>query len=282
MRPCVTRSRQARSRKSGKPPIRRSQHRLTDRSLFRSSEAYRKIFSPASTSLAYPREPVTTYGTGRACLSASRQRSPGHDGEMIRPAVSRSLGFEGELAVVVGSWRPAYPGRARPGAPVGRLHLLRRRQGARLSENLRDLRARSFPRPDRSVPGLSPPTRLLRCRPSDARHAPQRTGGAEVRHQFVIHSCRSHRLLLRHITPLAAGDVIRPGTPDGVGCMAAIRPCDENRGHARGGDLRHRHAAGPRGRQKIAGRCCVDKNQPAILTRAVFLRSFEAGGRFRR
>jgi 2-keto-4-pentenoate hydratase/2-oxohepta-3-ene-1,7-dioic acid hydratase in catechol pathway len=58
----------------------------------------------------------------------------GHEGEMVRPRVSTSFDFEGELAVVIGrGGRHIAAERARS---CRRLHLLRRWQRARLSEIL--------------------------------------------------------------------------------------------------------------------------------------------------
>ena len=61
-----------------------------------------------------------------------------HEGEMIRPKVSTNFDFEGELAVVIGrGGRHIKPDRAIE--PHRRLHLLHRRQRARLPEILGDL-----------------------------------------------------------------------------------------------------------------------------------------------
>ena len=63
----------------------------------------------------------------------------GHEGEMIRPTISTNFDFEGELAVDHRQRRAPHPEGARARARR-RLHLLRRRQRARLPEILRDLR----------------------------------------------------------------------------------------------------------------------------------------------
>src|SRR5260221_638262 len=118
----------------------------------------------------------------------------GH-GEMIRPAVSQSFDFEGELAVVIACGVRHIPGRARARSRR-RLYLLCRRQRARLSEILGDF-GKEFSR-DRAARSLDRYHRRdYRSGPPHVDDAAERTGGAEVGHRSPdLFGAADHRLLL--------------------------------------------------------------------------------------
>ena len=119
----------------------------------------------------------------------------GQDGEMIRPSVSQHFDFEGELAIVIG--------RGGRHIPVARALDHVAGYTCFVDGSVRDYQKFSVTS-GKNFPGTGPlgpwivtsdeipdPTRL------DAHHAPQRRGGAEVRHRPPdLLRAADHRLLL--------------------------------------------------------------------------------------
>ena len=119
----------------------------------------------------------------------------GHEGEMIRPSVSEQFRFRGRAGGGDRPRRPPHPGRARAGSRR-RLHLLRRRQRARLPEILGDL-GQEFPRHRPARPLDRHDRRNSRSDPAHADHAAQRQGDAALRHRSAdLLGAADHRLLL--------------------------------------------------------------------------------------
>ena len=179
---CATRSRPTRWRRSAPPPrMRRPDHKLADVRFLPVIPNPEKILCAGINYRSHAAETGRELPKQPSMFIRLADTLVGHDGEMIRPSVSDHFDFEGELALVIGQRRPAYPGRARARS-CRRLHLLRRRQRARLPEILRHLGqefprhrpARALDRHHRRDPGSDP---------ADPDHPAQRPGGAAVRHR---------------------------------------------------------------------------------------------------
>jgi 2-keto-4-pentenoate hydratase/2-oxohepta-3-ene-1,7-dioic acid hydratase in catechol pathway len=139
----------------------------------------------------------------------------GHDGEMIRPAVSECFDFEGELAIVIG----------RPGRHIKPEQALSYVAGYTcfVDGSVRDYQKISVTS-GKNFPGTGPlgpfivttdeipdPSRLTLT---------TRLNGVEVQHSgtdLLIHSVPQIIAFCSDFTPLSPGDVIATGTPEGVG-----------------------------------------------------------------
>jgi len=139
----------------------------------------------------------------------------GHDGEMIRPSVSTNFDFEGELAVVIG----------RGGRHIAAEQALDHVAGYTcfVDGSVRDYQKFSVTS-GKNFPGTGPlgpfivtrdeipdPTRLTLT---------TRLNGTEMQRSgtdLLIYSIPQIIAFCSDFTPLAAGDVIATGTPDGVG-----------------------------------------------------------------
>jgi 2-keto-4-pentenoate hydratase/2-oxohepta-3-ene-1,7-dioic acid hydratase in catechol pathway len=139
----------------------------------------------------------------------------GHDGEMIRPRVSTSFDFEGELAVVIG----------RAGRHIAAERALDHVAGYTcfVDGSVRDYQKFSVTS-GKNFPGTGPlgpwivtrdeipdPTRLVLT---------TRLNGTEMQRSgtdLLIYSIPQIIAFCSDFTPLSAGDVIATGTPDGVG-----------------------------------------------------------------
>jgi 2-keto-4-pentenoate hydratase/2-oxohepta-3-ene-1,7-dioic acid hydratase in catechol pathway len=139
----------------------------------------------------------------------------GHEGEMIRPAVSQSFDFEGELAIVIG--------RGGRHIPVARALEHVAGYTCFVDGSVRDYQkisvtsGKNFPATGPLGPWLvtadeiADPSRLTLV---------TRLNGQEVQKSgtdLLIHSVSQIIAFCSDFTPLAAGDVIATGTPDGVG-----------------------------------------------------------------
>jgi 2-keto-4-pentenoate hydratase/2-oxohepta-3-ene-1,7-dioic acid hydratase in catechol pathway len=139
----------------------------------------------------------------------------GHEGEMIRPAVSHSFDFEGELAVVIG--------RGGRHIPVARALEHVAGYTCFVDGSVRDYQkisvtsGKNFPATGPLGPWIvtadeiADPSRLTLV---------TRLNGQEVQKSgtdLLIHSVPQIIAFCSDVTPLAAGDVIATGTPDGVG-----------------------------------------------------------------
>jgi 2-keto-4-pentenoate hydratase/2-oxohepta-3-ene-1,7-dioic acid hydratase in catechol pathway len=139
----------------------------------------------------------------------------GHEGEMIRPSVSQSFDFEGELAVVI----------ARGGRHIPVERALDHVAGYTcfVDGSVRDYQkfsvtsGKNFPATGPLGPWIvttdeiADPTRLTLV---------TRLNGQEVQKSstdLLIHSVPHIIAFCSDFTPLAAGDVIATGTPEGVG-----------------------------------------------------------------
>src|SRR5262249_19931312 len=125
----------------------------------------------------------------------------GHEGEMIRPSVSQSFDFEGELAVVIGrAGRPLC--RSRP-----RMSSLRRGRLAGLSKLLR-ASGKEFPRHGSARALDRHHRRDCGSGPPHAHDAAERAGGAEVSHRSPdLFGAADHRVLLGlHAAPAGRRD----------------------------------------------------------------------------
>jgi 2-keto-4-pentenoate hydratase/2-oxohepta-3-ene-1,7-dioic acid hydratase in catechol pathway len=139
----------------------------------------------------------------------------GHEGEMIRPSVSQSFDFEGELAVVI----------ARGGRHIPVERALDHGAGYTcfVDGSVRDYQkfsvtsGKNFPATGPLGPWIvttdeiADPTRLTLA---------TRLNGQEVQKSstdLLIHSVPQIIAFCSDFTPLAAGDVIATGTPEGVG-----------------------------------------------------------------
>src|SRR5882724_11491136 len=138
-----------------------------------------------------------------------------HEGEMIRPKVSTSFDFEGELAVIIG----------RPGRHISQDEALDYVAGYTCfcDASVRDFTKYSLVA-SKNFAGTGPlgpwivtadeipdPTRLTLV---------TRLNGAEMQRSgtdMLIHSIPAIIAFCSVFTPLAPGDVIATGTPDGIG-----------------------------------------------------------------
>ena len=139
----------------------------------------------------------------------------GHDGEMIRPSVSEHFDFEGEFALVIG--------RAGRHIPVERALEHVAGYTCFVDGSVRDYQKFSVTS-GKNFPGTGPlgpwlvtadeipdPTRLTLT---------TRLNGQQVQHSgtdLLIYSVPQIIAFCSDFTPLAPGDVIATGTPDGVG-----------------------------------------------------------------
>ena len=139
----------------------------------------------------------------------------GHDGEMIRPKISECFDFEGELAVVIG----------RGGRHIGVAQALDHVAGYTcfVDGSVRDYQKISVTS-GKNFPGTGPlgpwivtsdeipdPSRLTLA---------TRLNGKEVQRSgtdLLIHSVPEIVAFCSEFTPLAPGDIIATGTPEGVG-----------------------------------------------------------------
>jgi 2-keto-4-pentenoate hydratase/2-oxohepta-3-ene-1,7-dioic acid hydratase in catechol pathway len=139
----------------------------------------------------------------------------GHDGEMIRPSVSDSFDFEGELAVVIG----------KAGRHIKAEHALDHVAGYTcfVDGSVRDFQKFSVTS-GKNFPGTGPlgpwlvtadeipdPSRLTLM---------TRLNGKEVQHSptdLLIYAIPQIIAFCSDFTALSAGDVIATGTPEGVG-----------------------------------------------------------------
>ena len=139
----------------------------------------------------------------------------GHEGEMIRPKVSDNFDFEGELAVVIG----------RPGRHIPEARALDHVAGYTcfVDGSVRDFQKHSVTA-GKNFPGSGPlgpwivttdeipdPSRLVLT---------TRLNGKEVQRSgtdLLIYSIPTIIAFVSDITPLAPGDIIATGTPEGVG-----------------------------------------------------------------
>ncbi len=139
----------------------------------------------------------------------------GHDGEMVRPTVSANFDFEGELAVVIG----------RGGRHIAAEHALDHVAGYTcfVDGSVRDYQKYSVTS-GKNFPATGPlgpwivtrdeipdPTRLTLT---------TRLNGTEMQRSgtdLLIYSIPQIIAFCSDFTPLAAGDVIATGTPEGVG-----------------------------------------------------------------
>ena len=139
----------------------------------------------------------------------------GHEGEMIRPSVSQHFDFEGELAVVIG--------RGGRHIPVDRAFEHVAGYTCFVDGSVRDYQKFSVTS-GKNFPGTGPlgpwivttdeipdPTRLTLT---------TRLNGTQVQHSgtdLLIYSVPQIIAFCSDFTPLAPGDVIATGTPEGVG-----------------------------------------------------------------
>jgi len=139
----------------------------------------------------------------------------GHDGAMIRPAVSDNFDFEGELAVVIG----------RPGRHIKAAQALDHVAGYTcfVDGSVRDYQKFSVTS-GKNFPGTGPlgpwlvttdeipdPSRLTLM---------TRLNGAQVQHSptdLLIYAIPQIIAFCSDFTALSAGDIIATGTPEGVG-----------------------------------------------------------------
>src|SRR6185295_14565669 len=139
----------------------------------------------------------------------------GHEGEMVRPSVSQSFDFEGELAIVIG--------RGGRHIPVARALEHVAGYTCFVDGSVRDYQkisvtsGKNFPATGPLGPWIvtadeiADPSRLTLV---------TRLNGQEVQKSgtdLLIHSVPQIIAFCSDVTPLAAGDVIATGTPDGVG-----------------------------------------------------------------
>jgi 2-keto-4-pentenoate hydratase/2-oxohepta-3-ene-1,7-dioic acid hydratase in catechol pathway len=139
----------------------------------------------------------------------------GHDGEMIRPSISECFDFEGELAIVIG----------RGGRHIGVAQALDHVAGYTcfVDGSVRDYQKISVTS-GKNFPGTGPlgpwivttdeipdPSRLTLVTRLNG-HEVQRSGT-----DLLIHSVPEIIAFCSAFTPLAPGDIIATGTPEGVG-----------------------------------------------------------------
>jgi 2-keto-4-pentenoate hydratase/2-oxohepta-3-ene-1,7-dioic acid hydratase in catechol pathway len=139
----------------------------------------------------------------------------GHDGEMVRPSVSQQFDFEGELAVVVG--------RGGRHIPVERALDHVAGYTCFIDGSVRDYQkfsvtsGKNFPATGPLGPWIvttdeiADPTRLTLTTRLNGRDV-QKSGT-----DLLIYSVPQIIAFCSDLTPLAAGDVIATGTPEGVG-----------------------------------------------------------------
>jgi 2-keto-4-pentenoate hydratase/2-oxohepta-3-ene-1,7-dioic acid hydratase in catechol pathway len=139
----------------------------------------------------------------------------GHDGEMVRPSVSQQFDFEGELAVVVG--------RGGRHIPVERALEHVAGYTCFIDGSVRDYQkfsvtsGKNFPATGPLGPWIvttdeiADPTRLTLTTRLNGRQV-QKSGT-----DLLIYSVPQIIAFCSDFTPLAAGDVIATGTPEGVG-----------------------------------------------------------------
>jgi 2-keto-4-pentenoate hydratase/2-oxohepta-3-ene-1,7-dioic acid hydratase in catechol pathway len=139
----------------------------------------------------------------------------GHDGEMIRPSVSQSFDFEGELAVVIG----------RGGRHIAVERALEHVAGYTcfVDGSVRDYQKFSVTS-GKNFPATGPlgPWIVTTDQIADPKRLTlvTRLNGQEVQKSstdLLIHSVPQIIAFCSDFTPLAAGDVIATGTPEGVG-----------------------------------------------------------------
>ena len=151
----------------------------------------------------------------------------GHEGDMVRPRVSREFDFEGELAVVIG----------RPGRHISTARALDHVAGYTcfVDGSVRDYQKFSVTS-GKNFPGTGPlgpwivttdeipdPARLMLT---------TRLNGVEVQRSstgLLIHSIPEIIAFCSEFTALSAGDVIATGTPEGVGHQPPAAAMDEGR-----------------------------------------------------
>jgi 2-keto-4-pentenoate hydratase/2-oxohepta-3-ene-1,7-dioic acid hydratase in catechol pathway len=139
----------------------------------------------------------------------------GHEGEMIRPRVSREFDFEGELAVVIG----------RPGRHIRAGRALDHVAGYTcfIDGSVRDYQKFSVTS-GKNFPGTGPLGPWIVTTdeiPDPARLTlTTRLNGVEMQRSstgLLIHSVAEIIAFCSDFTALSAGDVIATGTPEGVG-----------------------------------------------------------------
>jgi 2-keto-4-pentenoate hydratase/2-oxohepta-3-ene-1,7-dioic acid hydratase in catechol pathway len=139
----------------------------------------------------------------------------GHEGEMVRPAVSRCFDFEGELAVVIG----------RPGRHIPAERALDHVAGYTCfcDGSVRDYQKFSVTS-GKNFPATGPlgPWIVTCDEIGDAKGLvlTTRLNGEQVQHastDLLIYSVAQIIAFCSDFTPLAAGDIIATGTPEGVG-----------------------------------------------------------------
>ena len=139
----------------------------------------------------------------------------GHEGEMICPAVSRCFDFEGELALVIG-----HPGRH---IPVERALDHVAGYTCFCDGSVRDYQKFSVTS-GKNFPATGPlgPWIVTHDEIGDAKGLvlTTRLNGQQVQHSstdLLIYSVAQIIAFCSDFTPLAAGDIIATGTPEGVG-----------------------------------------------------------------
>jgi 2-keto-4-pentenoate hydratase/2-oxohepta-3-ene-1,7-dioic acid hydratase in catechol pathway len=139
----------------------------------------------------------------------------GHDGELIRPSVSQSFDFEGELALVIG----------RPGRHIPVEQALDHVAGYTcfVDGSVRDYQKFSVTS-GKNFPGTAPlgPWIVTTDEITDPKRMilVTRLNGQEVQRSstdLLIYSVPQIIAFCSDFTPLAPGDIIATGTPEGVG-----------------------------------------------------------------
>jgi 2-keto-4-pentenoate hydratase/2-oxohepta-3-ene-1,7-dioic acid hydratase in catechol pathway len=139
----------------------------------------------------------------------------GHDGELIRPSVSQSFDFEGELALVIG----------RPGRHIPVEQALDHVAGYTcfVDGSVRDYQKFSVTS-GKNFPGTAPlgPWIITTDEITDPKRMilVTRLNGQEVQRSstdLLIYSVPQIIAFCSDFTPLAPGDIIATGTPEGVG-----------------------------------------------------------------
>ena len=139
----------------------------------------------------------------------------GHDGEMIRPKISTNFDFEGELAIVIG----------RPGRYIKKEDALAHVAGYTIfvDGSVRDYQKFSVTS-GKNFPGTGPlgPWIVTTDELPDPHKLTLTTRlNGQVMQQsgtdILIHDVPALIAFVSNFTPLAPGDIIATGTPDGVG-----------------------------------------------------------------